>query len=86
MTEYQSQEDRAHRQPVRPRIDEVTGLPLYRGTFADPSAEKEREVARRKTPAAYEGSVTSARTVCHYRGKENSSQTVHGPQGAMPLT
>jgi hypothetical protein len=43
VTEYQSQEDRARNRPVRPRIDEVTGLPLYRGTFADPSADKERE-------------------------------------------
>jgi hypothetical protein len=43
VTEYQSQEDRARNRPVRPRIDEVTGLPLYRGTFADPSAEKDRD-------------------------------------------
>jgi hypothetical protein len=43
ITEYQSQEDRARNRPVRPRLDEVTGLPLYRGTFADPSAEKDRE-------------------------------------------
>jgi hypothetical protein len=41
--EYQSQEDRARNRPVRPRIDEMTGLPLYRGTFADPAADKERE-------------------------------------------
>jgi hypothetical protein len=41
--EYQSQEDRARNRPVRPRIDEATGLPLYRGTFADPAAEKDRE-------------------------------------------
>src|SRR6478672_6387880 len=41
--EYQSQEDRARNRPVRPRIDEATGLPLYKGTFADPAAEKERE-------------------------------------------
>jgi len=43
VTEYQSQEDRARNRPVRPRLDEVTGLPLFRGTFADPSAEKDRE-------------------------------------------
>lgn len=43
VTEYQSQEDRARNRPVRPRIDEATGLPLFRGTFADPSAEKDRE-------------------------------------------
>jgi len=43
VTEYQSQEDRARNRPVRPRTDEVSGLPLYRGTFADPSAEKDRE-------------------------------------------
>lgn len=43
VTEYQSQEDRARNRPVQPRIDEVTGFRLYRGTFADPAAEKERE-------------------------------------------
>jgi hypothetical protein len=43
VTEYQSQEDKARNRPVRPRVDEVTGLPLFRGTFADPSAEKDRE-------------------------------------------
>ena len=43
MTEYQSQEDKARNRPVRPRMDEVTGRPLFRGTFADPSAEKDRE-------------------------------------------
>ncbi|MDQ3763149.1 MAG: hypothetical protein M3460_16335 [Actinomycetota bacterium] len=41
--EYQSQEDRARNRPARPRTDEVTGLPLFRGTFADPAAEKERD-------------------------------------------
>ena len=41
--EYQSQEDRARNRPVRPRIDEASGLPLFRGTFADPGAEKERD-------------------------------------------
>lgn len=43
MTEYQSQEDRARIRPVRPRIDENTGLPMFKGTFADPSAEKDRD-------------------------------------------
>jgi hypothetical protein len=43
VTEYQSQEDRARNRPVRPRMDEVTGLPVFRGTFADPAAEKDRE-------------------------------------------
>ena len=43
VTEYQSQEDRARNRPVRPRLDETTGRPLFRGTFADPSAEKDRE-------------------------------------------
>jgi hypothetical protein len=43
VTEYQSQEDKARNRPVRPRVDEVTGHPLFRGTFADPSAEKDRE-------------------------------------------
>jgi hypothetical protein len=41
--EYQSQEDKARNRPMRPRIDELTGLPLFRGMFADPSAEKDRE-------------------------------------------
>jgi hypothetical protein len=43
VTEYQSQEDRARNRPVRPRTDEATGLLLFRGTFADPAAEKDRE-------------------------------------------
>jgi hypothetical protein len=43
MTEYQSAEDRSRNRPVRARVDEVSGLPLFRGTFADPSAEKDRE-------------------------------------------
>jgi len=43
VTEYQSQEDRSRNRPVRPRTDEVSGLPLFRGTFADPAAEKDRE-------------------------------------------
>jgi hypothetical protein len=43
VTEYQSQEDKARNRPIRPRVDEVTGRPLFRGTFADPSAEKDRE-------------------------------------------
>jgi multidrug efflux pump subunit AcrA (membrane-fusion protein) len=43
VNEYQSQEDKARNRPVRPRIDESSGKRLYRGTFADPSAEKERE-------------------------------------------
>jgi hypothetical protein len=43
VTEYQSQEDRARNRPVRPRLDEATGLPLFRGTFADPAAEKVRD-------------------------------------------
>ncbi|MGH3550064.1 MAG: hypothetical protein ACRDQU_18530 [Pseudonocardiaceae bacterium] len=43
VTEYQSPEDRSRNRPVRPRTDETTGLPLFRGTFADPSAEKDRE-------------------------------------------
>ena len=37
------QEDKARNPPVRPRTDEATGLPLFRGTFADPSAEKDRD-------------------------------------------
>jgi hypothetical protein len=43
VTEYQSQEDKARNRPVRPRIDEATGLPLYKVTVADPSAEKDRD-------------------------------------------
>jgi hypothetical protein len=43
VTEYQSQEDKARNRPVRPRTDEISGLPLFRGTFADPSAEKDRD-------------------------------------------
>ena len=43
LTEYQSQEDRARNRPVQPRVDDVTGRALFRGTFADPSADKDRE-------------------------------------------
>lgn len=43
VTEYQSQDDRARNRPVRPRVDEATGLPLFRVTIADPSAEKDRD-------------------------------------------
>jgi hypothetical protein len=43
VTEYQSQEDRARNKPVRPQVDEVTGLPLFAGQFVDPSAEKDRD-------------------------------------------
>lgn len=43
MTEYQSQEDKARNRPVRPRMDEVSGLPLFKVTIADPSAEKDRD-------------------------------------------
>lgn len=43
VTEYQSAEDKARNRPARPRVDEVSGLPLFRGTFADPSVKKDRE-------------------------------------------
>jgi hypothetical protein len=43
VTEYQSQEDKARNRPVRPRLDEVSGLPLFKVTIADPSAEKDRD-------------------------------------------
>lgn len=43
VTEYQSQEDKARSRPVRPRIDEATGLPIFKVTVADPSAEKDRD-------------------------------------------
>jgi hypothetical protein len=43
VTEYQSQEDKARNRPVRPRIDEVSGLPIFKVTIADPAAEKDRD-------------------------------------------
>ena len=43
VTEYQSQEDKARNRPVRPRIDEATGLPIFKVTIADPSADKDRD-------------------------------------------
>ena len=43
VTEYQSQEDKARNRPVRPRIAEATGLPIFKVTIADPSAEKDRD-------------------------------------------
>jgi hypothetical protein len=36
VTEYQSAEDRARNRPVRPRIDEVTNLPLFRARSLTP--------------------------------------------------
>jgi hypothetical protein len=43
VTEYQSQEDKARNRPVRPRIDEASGLPIFKVTIADPAAEKDRD-------------------------------------------
>lgn len=43
LTEYQSQEDKARNRPVRPRTDDVTGFPLFKGMFADPAGEKDRD-------------------------------------------
>jgi hypothetical protein len=43
LTEYQSQEDKARNRPVRSRIDEVSGLPIFKVTIADPAAEKDRD-------------------------------------------
>ena len=43
VTEYQSQEDKVRNRPVRARIDEVSGLQLFKVTIADPSAEKDRD-------------------------------------------
>ena len=43
VTEYQSPEDKARNRPTRPRIDEASGLPLFKVTIADPSAEKDRD-------------------------------------------
>ena len=43
VTGYQSQEDKARNRPVRPRIDEASGLPIFKVTIADPSAEKDRD-------------------------------------------
>ena len=43
VTEYQSPEDKARNRPVRPRIDEASGLPIFKVTIADPSAEKDRD-------------------------------------------
>ncbi|MGH3701384.1 MAG: hypothetical protein ACRDQY_18340 [Pseudonocardiaceae bacterium] len=41
--EYQSPEDKARNRPVRPRIDEASGLPIFKVTIADPSAGKDRD-------------------------------------------
>lgn len=43
VTEYQSQEDKARNRPVRSRIDDASGLPIFKVTIADPSAEKDRD-------------------------------------------
>lgn len=57
VTEYQSQEDRARNRPVRPRIDEATGLLVFRGMFMDPSAAKDRE---KSFPVEFTASVQPA--------------------------
>jgi hypothetical protein len=53
VTEYQSQEDKARNRPVRPRTDEATGLPLFRGTFADRLRRRGMPILRdqRRDPA-----------------------------------
>jgi hypothetical protein len=43
LTEYQSQEDKARNRSVRSRIDEVSGLSIFKVTIADPSAKKDRD-------------------------------------------
>jgi hypothetical protein len=43
VTEYQSQEDKTRNRPVRPRIDEASGFPIFKVTIADPAAEKDRD-------------------------------------------
>jgi hypothetical protein len=43
VTECQSREDKARNRPIRPRVDEATGLPLFPVTSADPSVEKDRD-------------------------------------------
>lgn len=52
MTEYQSGEDRMRGRPVQPRLDEESGLRLFKGTIADPSAEKDRDKSITVTFAA----------------------------------
>lgn len=41
--EYQSQEDKTRNQPVRPRIDETNGLPIFKVAIEDSSAERYRD-------------------------------------------
>lgn len=43
MTEYQSREDKAKGRPVRPMIDERTGLRCFKCLFTDPSATRDAE-------------------------------------------
>ncbi|MGH3824661.1 MAG: hypothetical protein ACRDRA_17780 [Pseudonocardiaceae bacterium] len=40
VTEYQSTEDKARNRPVRPRIDEVSDLPLFRARSPTPRRRK----------------------------------------------
>ncbi|MBP2474046.1 hypothetical protein JOF53_002918 [Crossiella equi] len=41
--EYVSNEDKARGRQAKQRIDEATGLPMWKVTVSDPSAEKERD-------------------------------------------
>ncbi|MDQ3274792.1 MAG: hypothetical protein M3Q39_07110 [Actinomycetota bacterium] len=43
LREYQWPEDKARNQPVRPWVDEATGMPLFKVTVTDQSAEKDRD-------------------------------------------
>jgi hypothetical protein len=43
LTERQSQVDKARNRPVRPWTDDATGFPLFKGMFADPSGEWDRD-------------------------------------------
>ncbi len=65
--EYQPQEDRARNRPMRPRIDEMTGLLLYGGKFADPAAEGTGEVvAGGVSPALTNRSPRRRLLVCRF--------------------
>jgi hypothetical protein len=52
VTEYQSQEAKARNRPVRPRIDEASGLPIFKVTIADPSAGKAKPGVAARSAAA----------------------------------
>jgi hypothetical protein len=42
--DYLSQEDKVRNRPARPRTDDVTGFPVFKGVFADPAGDLDKSL------------------------------------------